>query len=219
MKRIVVPFLLSLTLLGALFAASRSVALAPPPRGVQEVSVSHDCIHVGATFMAGQEPGYGTGGKGPAVQIANNCSFDMVFSLELAGEDGDEAARNVDGITTKGNALYSRTGYRIKTEEPDPNKLGQRRKSEVSLVFVFDPAGKECVEAGPHTEQSSWRTPKADRLKCKTILLEKKGGFNILTAGIAYGTCFRFTGDTDEAIEAAFRDIEVKGCVIKSYRR
>ncbi|MBL8713422.1 MAG: sel1 repeat family protein [Alphaproteobacteria bacterium] len=56
-----------------------SYALAPPPSELIEQTTTSKCIRITSSFLANQPSGSGTGSKGPAIEIENNCleQFDI----------------------------------------------------------------------------------------------------------------------------------------------
>ncbi len=124
------------TFLGISFAlAFPSQAIAPPPSELVNQTTSLECITVSNSFMGNQPAGWGTGSKGPAIEIKNRCPSKITI-LKILNSPAIEGA---EVATPPFNIFVT--------------------KADKYLSLKFDPKGDDCALVSAKSVIKSCKNP------------------------------------------------------------
>jgi hypothetical protein len=203
---------------------SRARAYSPPPGKLIDQKISPFCVKAELYYLTGQPLGWGTGGKGPAVQLKNNCSSEIVISEIRIGNDKTDMqlAPQIDAQVTilDGEVVRYRKYLFSATDE------GCKAAAE-TIKKVNEQEMKEDEERQKIREQNKWadmagallgwvERPRTDTeftaLACKNLLIPANG---TLAIGSPWNTRYAIFGHSVTSNESSDSfDISAEGKMI-----
>lgn len=222
MKRFA-PFVIALAL-GAL-PNFYAFAYAPPPARLTEQAVTPSCITTQPSNLVGQYPGWGTGGKGPAVQIRNGCSVGIVVTdiqTATAQAPVKKTVSQVDALLTTfedqvtryKSYIFAGSDEDCKAATVKLEKIVEEEKSQEERTRRIREEDKARGFEDPLQQWRDAHPTQTDKtgLACRNVLVPVGG---TLTIAVPWGTLYAISGHSDNSADTtASFDISVDGKMI-----
>lgn len=180
-------------------------AMQPPSIALVDESATPSCIAVQAAWIAGQVDGMGTGNKGPAIVLINNCPTNFVITnIQMGRADAFYVdiyhAKILQGFLFASNDAACKTATAKMEERP------QESLSHSDLIRG------NALSASEWREQVRRTGQKADILICKELPLPIGAR---LTLGTPYAQKYSISGHAEKPTSSTTEtDLNISGKVI-----
>lgn len=109
-------YIVALFVTSLLMFQSASAIMAPPSK-LTQTRVEPACLIIGASFLGNQPANWGTGAKGPAIELSNQCEYDLVIKsvlTTLSVETAPTLFEDVDASITE--PIQESFGFKLNTK-------------------------------------------------------------------------------------------------------